>query len=174
MAVLQCLLLVAGLGMAAAQPAGAPVAASAFHLQDISSGTCMDTINGQLTVAVGCNVLSSSKVRSLLHRPFAKRPAVDDRCLPCGRLAFTYLWNLMCRCSSWELMGPWCKARLGFVSHPSTTVSHVAGSTLHRSGLSSTLVPCRLLRSSLHWHQRHSEHREQCAQSLLTATSSDH
>eukprot|EP00891_Asterochloris_glomerata_P005398 jgi/Astpho2/5398/fgenesh1_pg.00076_%23_6_t len=61
MAALQCALLMAGLGMAAAQPAGAPVAASAFHLQDTSSGRCMDTINGQLTVAAGCNVLSTSK-----------------------------------------------------------------------------------------------------------------
>ena len=141
MAILQCLLLVAGLGVAAAQPGGAPVAANAFHLQDISSGTCMDTINGQLTVAVGCNVLSSSKVRSVLHRPFTKRPAVDDRCLPHGRLAFTNPWNLVCRCFSWELMAHWCKARLGSVSHPSTTVSHVAGSIWHRSGLSPLWCP---------------------------------
>ena len=37
-----------------------------------------------------------------------------------------------------------------------------------------TLVPCRLLRSSLHRHQRHPEHREQRAQSLWTATPADY
>ena len=47
----------------------------------------------------------------------------------------------VCRCSSSELMAPWCKARLGSVSHPSTTVSHVAVSTLRRSGLSSLWCP---------------------------------
>ena len=174
MAILQCLLLVAGLGMAAAQPAGAPNAANAFHLQDISSGTCMDTINGQLTVAVGCNVQSTSKVRSVLHKPFTKRPAVDDRCLPCGRPASIKSMEPGVQVFQLGADGSLAQSVSGLCVTPVNYSEPYGGQPIALIWHEFTLVPCRLLRSSLHRHQCHSEHREQRAQSLLTATSANY